>query len=316
MFLRQFTWMLAYRIGLGAGATLTDFVRLLNPRPVKANGFEANFLGGAEFGQLPLTFFFPFAALRPSEPAPGLGSLLVQDLIAAAPLRELVDDQGSRYRPGRERTFGKQVLVVGRQGEVLQTLSLGALPDWLQSKMREAEEDAKSRRWKMWGGVELAMVVAAIREEILANGPATGPVREISKAEYEELPSLLDELLVRIPKYDGFFLAQLLDFGLWFETADEFRARIREVVRVITEQLSARPVAVGEEGTGEMVREQAQSTQGSSGAIASGRRRLAEHGDGVRPSGHQGLDEFRTGEKPCRIGSYQPDIGGSWIWIH
>jgi hypothetical protein len=276
MFLRQLTWMLAYRIGLGAGATLTDFVRLLNPRPVKANGFEASFFGGAEFGQLPLTFFFPFAAVRPSDPAVGLGSLLVQDLVAAAPLRELVDDQGSRYRPGRERTFGKQVLVVGRQGEVLQTLSLGALPDWLQSKMREAEEDAKSRRRKMWGGVELAMVVEAIREEILANDPATGPVREIDAAEFEELPSLLDELLVRVPKYDGFFLAQLLDCGLWFGSAEEFRARVREVVRVIAKQLSARPVAVWE---------------GSPGEITSGQRQLAEPGDGGRRSGQQRLRE-------------------------
>jgi hypothetical protein len=286
--------LLAYRVGLRPDTLLADFLQLMNPTPVIANGFEAAFFGGAGFARLPFTFFFPFAALAQSAQAKGFGSFLVQDVIPAAPLRELFDDQGYGYQNGDEATFGKEVLVVGRKGELFQRLPVDRLPEWLQSKMREGQDDGKARGTRAWSGVELEMLVDDLRDDIFAKEMIASE-RDITRKECVDLASFFkEELLVPVPKSKGFVLGQLLELAVWFETVDEFKDRLSEITNMRVEQLRAARALFAEGGPGKTPPE----------APRLGGPDTGDTGDA--PPGRAGFSELNTGERPAE----RPSLGG------
>jgi hypothetical protein len=117
MFCRQLNRLLAYGFGCSATTTVSDFVRLLNPRNVEQQGFWAEYVGGPGASLLPLSAFFPVGTQQPtSEIHKGL-PVQVKDLIAAEELGELVDDPDFNLaKPGDKSWFCRQLIEAQRCG--------------------------------------------------------------------------------------------------------------------------------------------------------------------------------------------------------
>jgi hypothetical protein len=235
MFWRQFNWLLTYRRGMDQNLTVAEFVKLMNPGSVEANGFRAEVVGGDKFGQLSFDFFFGFRALRPEDPAPGWSPLQVKDLIRAEELGKLFDDHGF-VDPERE-TVDEMVLVMESKSAPPRPVSRTELPGWLQAKLAAVDDDDCEGtgpgvctvpfhlvfdRWT----VPRSQMEAGRRRPEVSFEDCTG------LAEY-----LRSELGVRVGDSCWDAVTELADLGRYFTTDDEFRNCLREVVDQIAAEM-------------------------------------------------------------------------------
>jgi hypothetical protein len=92
MFMRQWTWLLAYGLSGGGNQRVKHIPALLNGANPLANGFWAEFVGSEEFGCLSFALFFPFQPQVPHAPVAGWANVTVGDLIPPERMGQLVDD--------------------------------------------------------------------------------------------------------------------------------------------------------------------------------------------------------------------------------
>jgi hypothetical protein len=88
---------------------------VLNPRSVEQQGFWADYVGGRDFGLLPLSAFFRVVRQHPTTAIRELGELQVKNLVAEEELGELEDDPDFNLaKPGDEWWFLRQLIDAPR----------------------------------------------------------------------------------------------------------------------------------------------------------------------------------------------------------
>jgi hypothetical protein len=133
MFLRQFLWVLAYGAWNRKTITLTELPDVLNAngKGQVSHGFQARFVGeGHEFGDMPVSAFFPLAQVEPDTPIRGWDAVNFDAVIPSAPIGTLMDDLTRFWNETEDQNkFQFRYVEVAFVNDVLTEVSTGLLQD-------------------------------------------------------------------------------------------------------------------------------------------------------------------------------------------